>query len=106
LCAAYTLCDLVLQPSIDDGMPNAVLEAMACERVVVASPVGGLLDLIQDGENGFLCERGRWPATVLNLLSECPAIGAEARRRLPTPQQEALAFTQVFESVARSGAIR
>lgn len=99
LCAAYTLCDLVLQPSIDDGMPNAVLEAMACERVVLASPVGGLLDLIRHGENGFFCKPDEWPDTVLNLLASPPSVGAEARRSLPTPQEEALAFTRVFEAV-------
>ena len=99
LCAAYTLCDLVLQPSIDDGMPNAVLEAMACERVVVASPVGGLRDLIRHGQNGFFCEREEWPDMVLKLLAAPPSVGAEARRTLPTPQQEALAFTRVFEGV-------
>jgi glycosyltransferase involved in cell wall biosynthesis len=99
LCAAYTLCDLVLQPSIDDGMPNAVLEAMACERVVVASPVGGLRDLIRHGQNGFFCERDEWPNTVRDLLAAPPSVGAEARRGLPTPHQEALAFTRVFEGV-------
>jgi glycosyltransferase involved in cell wall biosynthesis len=99
LCAAYTLCDLVLQPSLDEGMPNTVLEAMACERVVVASRAGGLPDLIRDGENGFLCDRGDWPATVGRLLAEPPAVGAEARRTAPTPRQEAQAFTRVFEGV-------
>jgi glycosyltransferase involved in cell wall biosynthesis len=33
-------------------MPNAVLEAMACEKVVIATPVGGVLDLLDDGKNG------------------------------------------------------
>jgi glycosyltransferase involved in cell wall biosynthesis len=85
-------------------MPNGVLEAMACERIVVVSPVGGLLDLIRHGQNGFFCERDQWPATVLNLLADPPEIGAEARRSLPTPRQEAVAFTEVFEDVmARQG---
>lgn len=99
LCAAYTLCDLVLQPSLDEGMPNTVLEAMACERVVLASRVGGLPDLIRDGENGFLCDRGECPAAVTRLLAERPDIGAEARRTTPTPRDEALAFVRVFEKV-------
>jgi len=41
LVAAYTTCDVVLQPSKFDGMPNVLLEAMATERTILASPVGG-----------------------------------------------------------------
>ncbi|MEO1268979.1 MAG: glycosyltransferase family 4 protein [Myxococcota bacterium] len=55
LRGAYSACDVVLQPSHHDGMPNVVLEAMACGRPVLGSPVGGIPDLIQSGHNGMLC---------------------------------------------------
>ena len=35
-------------------MPNALLEAMACEKPVIATPVGGVLDVVRDCENGRL----------------------------------------------------
>lgn len=111
LCAAYSLCDLVLQPSVHEGMPNSVLEAMACERVVVASRTGGLIDLIRDGENGFLAGRDEWPRIVGRLLAEPPVgVGGAARRSVPTPADERRAFLAVFEEVlarrasARAGA--
>jgi glycosyltransferase involved in cell wall biosynthesis len=51
LPAYYSLMDVFVHPSLRDGMPNAVLEAMACELPVVATPVGGILDMMKDGVN-------------------------------------------------------
>lgn len=53
----YRAVDIVCIPSLYDGMPNVLLEAMSCGKVVVASEVGGALDVIKDNENGFLFER-------------------------------------------------
>ena len=52
--AYYSLMDVFVHPSLRDGMPNALLEAMSCERPVIATPVGGMLDVLIDGENGIL----------------------------------------------------
>jgi len=52
--AYYSLMDVLVHPSLRDGMPNAVLEAMACGVPVVATPVGGVLDVVKDRENGIL----------------------------------------------------
>jgi glycosyltransferase involved in cell wall biosynthesis len=47
-------CDVLVLPSHIEGMPNAVLEALACGRRVVASAVGGVPDLIQSDAVGTL----------------------------------------------------
>lgn len=44
--------------SNSEGTPNVVLEAMAASRPVIATRVGGVPDLVRDGVNGFLVERG------------------------------------------------
>jgi glycosyltransferase involved in cell wall biosynthesis len=54
LPAYYSLMDVFVHPSLRDGMPNAVLEAMACGKTVIATPVGGVKDVIVDGVNGLL----------------------------------------------------
>jgi glycosyltransferase involved in cell wall biosynthesis len=54
LPAYYSLMDIFVQPSLRDGLPNALLEAMACERAVIGTPVGGIPDAIVDCENGRL----------------------------------------------------
>lgn len=59
-----SLCDVVVIPSRvladgrSEGMPVVCLEALAAGRVVVASRVGGLAEVIRDGENGLLFEPG------------------------------------------------
>ena len=47
--------DLFLMPSVQESFGLAALEAMACEVPVVASRIGGLPDLIEEGVTGFLC---------------------------------------------------
>jgi N-acetyl-alpha-D-glucosaminyl L-malate synthase BshA len=48
--------DLFLLPSLQESFGMAALEAMACEVPVVASRIGGLPEVVEDGVSGFLCE--------------------------------------------------
>lgn len=51
LAAAF---DVAVLASLSEGLPNAVMEAMAAGVPVVATAVGGVPELIEDGETGFL----------------------------------------------------
>jgi glycosyltransferase involved in cell wall biosynthesis len=69
------LCDVYLQPSLWDGMPNALLEAMAVGCAVIGSDAGGIPEVITDSVNGIIVPRWRLHhlgSVVLDWLSRDP----------------------------------
>ncbi len=48
--------DILIQPSLSEGISTTLLEAMACKTCIVTSNVGGNLELIKNQENGILIE--------------------------------------------------
>ncbi len=73
----FSACDVLVQPSLTEGLPNAVLEAMTAGRAVVASRVGGVPELVVDGETGLLVPPGDAPALARALGT---LLGDPARR--------------------------
>ncbi len=72
--------DCFVLSSRSEGLPVSILEAMAAELPVVASAVGGVPELVEDGETGFLVPPGD-PAALADALRRM-LTDAELRRRL------------------------
>ena len=56
-------CDVFVMPSVSEGMPVALLEAMAYARAIVATPVGGIPDVVTDDAEAILVTQND-PATL------------------------------------------
>lgn len=85
LVDAYHGCDLFLLPSLHEPFGIVVLEAWAAGKAVIASAVGGLLDLVEDGRHGWLFPPGNLEA-ALRLIEQAAAnpeqtaqVGQQAR---------------------------
>jgi glycosyltransferase involved in cell wall biosynthesis len=80
--AYYALMDVFVHPSLRDGMPNALLEAMACEKPVVTTAVGGAMDVIEDQVNGMLIPVDDLDALVqaMEKILDDPTPGRELGR--------------------------
>jgi len=59
---------LLVLPSYSEGLPTVILEAMACGTPVLATPVGGVPDVIKDGETGFIMEDNSPECIARNVI--------------------------------------
>lgn len=69
VAAALDAADIFVLPSRSEAFPNALLEAMASGVPVVASAVGGILEMVHDGRTGRLVPPGDAPALAASLLA-------------------------------------
>jgi len=106
----YQSMELFVLTSRYEGCASAMLEALMCARPVLATPVGGVSDWIEDGISGFVAPAITVPAirdTLVRALSQraaWPAMGEVARQRFiarrdPDPVRALLA---IVDNVASS----
>ena len=77
--SVYQGSDILLFPTVREGLPLAALEAMSCGLPVVATDCSSLPELIDDGKGGFLCPLGDVDAfaSKINLLAEATQLRCE-----------------------------
>jgi glycosyltransferase involved in cell wall biosynthesis len=57
MAMVYSSADLFVIPSLEDNLPNTMLESLCCGTPVLGFPTGGILDVIDEGINGFICDQ-------------------------------------------------
>lgn len=110
----YHQADLVLSPALWDGMPNSVLEAMACGKPVLATDVGGVRDLIEDGRTGYLIKLSELDSLsrkIASVLSDPQRreVGRRARDLIATnfrPEHEQAAYREILSELLNRSSSR
>ena len=109
LGVAYTAADLFVLPSLGEGMPLVLLEAMAYGKCVIATDIPGNNDLIKDGWNGVLVE----PRNSLELAQKidylltnreiAEKLGAQARRDIEQNYNPDVVLSKVLDLYRQVG---
>lgn len=97
----YGSSDVILLPSLWEGRPNVVLEALACGIPVVAFNIGGVRSVLSHGENGFLVRPGDGEALVEALVSAMRRPWDQDRLRRSVEQWTWERFARAHEDLYR-----
>ncbi|HUY01148.1 MAG TPA: glycosyltransferase family 4 protein [Candidatus Deferrimicrobium sp.] len=107
----YEDADLFLMPSLSEGTPLALIEAMASAKPIIASYVGGITDLIKNGHNGILID----PQNLTQLVEKIQfliensefskKIGMNARKTVLSRSWENICreYLEIYNKAIRSG---
>jgi len=88
--------DIFVLPSLNEGIPMALLEAMAASRAVVASRVGGIPEIVEDGVEGILVE----PMDATQLAENCGRLIESPEIAMKMGEQARKRVVQEFSAVA------
>ncbi|MBD3271883.1 MAG: glycosyltransferase [Elusimicrobia bacterium] len=86
-------CSIFFMPSIEESFSNAVLEAMACTKPVVATDVGGIHELIEHERNGMLVPPHK-PESMAEMILHVMDHTGTARNLAKAAYQTATQFSQ------------
>lgn len=93
--------DIAVLPSLFEGMGRAVLEAMACGKPVVASRVGGLVELVEHGVTGLLIP----PSDAAALAAALKRLLSDEALRVTMGQAAQQRMTEPFDATVMSARI-
>jgi len=91
IACLLSACDCFVLPSLTEALPTVLIEAMACAKPIIASRVGGVPEMIEEGKNGFLVK----PADSANLAESCLRI-------LQNPEQARIMGNAGYEYAAQN----
>ena len=107
----YNAADVTAVPSQQDNLPNTMVESLSCGTPVVGYRVGGIPDLVKDGETGFLAPAGNAGALSAafveafsdsDRLHACGARGRKLIEETCAPEVQARSYLALYEQVVET----
>jgi len=108
MAMVYAAADVMAIPSLQDNLPNTVLESLSCGTPVVGFEIGGIPDMITHGETGFLAPAGKVTELSLAFMEafsdreRLRKIGQNGRALIEqhyTLETQGLAYKKLYEKV-------
>ncbi len=84
LAAAYASADVFIIPSLEENLPNTVMEALSCGTPVAGFSAGGISEMVDHGRNGYLAPVGDTRAladAILWVAERSPQLRLAARQK-------------------------
>ncbi|MCF0191523.1 MAG: glycosyltransferase [Marinilabiliaceae bacterium] len=108
LLKIYNACDTFILPSLQDNLPNTVVECLSCGTPVVGFRIGGVPEMIQHGKTGYLAEI-RNSLSLANGIYSMLFYGTEEHRQqvresaieLFAEQKVAKQYIEVYEAALK-----
>jgi glycosyltransferase involved in cell wall biosynthesis len=108
MAEAYSMADIYVCPSLEDNLPNTVLEAMACGLPVIGSNAGGIPDMIVHGQTGWIypaADSHAFRIAIIEALSDVSrarAMGVAGRERAISDfslQKQAHSYHELYREI-------
>jgi glycosyltransferase involved in cell wall biosynthesis len=103
----YNAADVFVLPSLNEGMSNNMLEAMASGLAIIMTPTGGAEELVKDGVNGYIVkfknseDIAEKVGKLVNNLELCKNMGAESRKIAETMSWKSVAekYRELYKNI-------
>ncbi|MDB9457663.1 glycosyltransferase family 4 protein [Dolichospermum circinale CS-545/17] len=111
LSLVYAAADVFLAPSVQDNLPNTVMESLACGTPCVAFDIGGMCDMIEHQKNGYLAkpfdvdDLARGIAWVLEDEERLRKLGVNSREKVEqnfTLEIQANNYLSVYKGISKT----
>lgn len=104
----YSAADVTVLPSLEDNLPNILLESLSCGTPVAGFKVGGIPDAIEDGKTGYTVEKGDTRALAEKIKDLCSQDGEKLRKACRAyakeyfcQEKQAASYKALYEDLLR-----